>query len=296
MIQNKTLGDRLFNSVVAVLLLLLGLCCLLPLMHIVALSFSSKAAALSGHVGFFPVEFTLTPYKYLVNDVRYIASFWVSVRRVILGGTINLIFTILTAYPLSMEREEFPARDIYMWVVIFTMLFGGSIVPWYFVIRSTGLMDTIWALVLPGAVPVYNTILLMNFFRNQPKAIKESALIDGVSPLQMMARICVPLALPAIATVTLFSLVNHWNTFFDGMLLINSPLRMPLQTYIQALSGANASVSSAGSLTPEELEALTSLRTFNAAKVVVASIPILLIYPFMQRYFVAGITLGSVKE
>lgn len=296
MIRYKSASSRLFDGAVALLLFFFGSLCLLPMLHVLALSLSSKNAALAGRVSFLPVDLTLTPYRMLLSDARFMKAFWVSTQRVLLGGGINLLLTVLMAYPLSLEKEEFPSRNRYMWFIIFTMLFGGSIVPWYFVIRTTGLIDTMWALVLPGAVPVYNTILLMNFFRNQPRAIKESARVDGVNAIQMLLRICVPLAMPAIATVTLFSVVNHWNGFFDGLLLINTPENIPLQTYIYTLSNSNIDISSSTSLTPEEIEALTSLRTFNAAKVVVATIPILVVYPFMQRYFVAGITLGSVKE
>ncbi len=288
--------NRAFNVLVTFLLAFCGLVCLLPMLHVLALSLSSKNAALAGRVSFWPVDLTVTPYKMMMTDDRFSAAFLISVERVLLGGGLNLVMTVLMAFPLSMEKEDFPARNVYMWAVIFTMLFGGSLVPWYFVIRTTGLIDSIWALVLPGAVPVYNTILLMNFFRNEPKAIKESALIDGVSPLKMMLLICVPLALPAIATVTLFSVVHHWNTFFDGLLLINTPSKVPLQTYIFTLSNSNIDLNSSTSLTPEEIEALTSLKTFNAAKVVVATIPVLAVYPFMQRFVVTGITLGSVKE
>ena len=174
------------------------------------------------------------------------------------------------------------------------MLFGASIVPWYFVIKYTGLIDSIWSLVIPGGLSVYNMILLLNFFRREPRDIKEAATIDGVNAFQMLMRIYIPLAMPAIATVTVFSVVNHWNNFFDGLLLISSPEKIPLQTYIQTLTNTNITISSS-SMTQEELEALTSLKTFNAAKVVVAAIPIAIFYPFMQRFFVAGLTLGSVK-
>lgn len=197
------------------------------------------------------------------------------------------------AYPLSLEKSEFPARNRYMWFTVFCMLFGARLVPWYFVIKETGMLDSIWALVIPGAVPVYNVILLMNFFRNQPKAIKESARIDGVNEFQMMMKICVPLAKPAIATVTLFSVVGHWNNFFDGMLLINSPDKVPLQTYIQSLA---INMSDTSKLSTDQLINLMSQRTFNSSKIIIATVPILLIYPFMQKYFVTGITLGSVKE
>ena len=284
----KTWSNFLFDSVVVLLLLIFGLSCLIPILHVVALSLSSKTAALAGRVYLWPVEFTITPYKVLVTDAKFMQALWVSVKRVVLGGGLNLILTVITAFALSQEEKDFPGRKVYMWFLVFAMLFGASLVPWYFVIKATGLMDSIWALVVPGALPVYNTILLMNFFRNLPKEIKESAILDGISPVQMMLRICVPLALPAIATVTVFSIVGHWNNFFDGLLLTNTPSKMPLQTYIQTLTSS--------SLTPEELEVLTSLKTFNAAKIVAASLPIVVFYPFMQRFFVSGLTLGSVKE
>lgn len=293
MLRYKTLENRIFGVVVTGLLILLGLLCLLPLLHVLALSFSSKNAAVSGKVSFWPVEFTLASYEYLLKDSRFFQSFFVSVKRVLLGGGLNMILTILMAYPLSLEKEEFPKRDLYMWFTIFCMLFGASLVPWYFIIKSTGLLNSIWALVIPTAVPVYNVILLMNFFRNQPKAIKESAKIDGANQLQMMLQICVPLAKPAIATVTLFSIVGHWNNFFDGMLLINTPSKVPLQTYIQSLV---ISMSDTTKLSTEQLINMMSQRTFNSAKIVIATIPILVIYPFMQKYFATGITLGSVKE
>lgn len=293
MLRYKTLENRIFDFVVTVLLILLGLLCLLPLLHVLALSFSSKNAAVAGRVGFWPVEFTLASYEYLLKDSRFFQAFFVSVKRVILGGGLNLICTVLMAYPLSLEKDEFPSRDRYMWFTIFCMLFGASLVPWYFVIKGTGLLNSIWALVIPSAVPVYNVILLMNFFRNQPKAIKESAKIDGINQIQMMSLICVPLSKPAIATVTLFSIVGHWNNFFDGMLLINTPSKVPLQTYIQSLV---INMSDTSKLSTEQLINMMSQRTFNSAKIVIATVPILIIYPFMQKYFVTGITLGSVKE
>lgn len=291
----KSWKSRVFDAVVVLLLILFGLSCLIPLMHVIALSLSSKTAALAGKVYLWPVELTISPYKVLITDAKFMQAMWISVQRVILGGGLNLVLTVITAFVLAQDDRDFPARKFYMWVMIFAMMFGASLVPWYFVIKATGLMDSIWALVIPGALPVYNTILLMNFFRNLPKEIKESALLDGISPIQMMTKIYVPLALPAIATVTVFSVVGHWNNFFDGLLLMNTPSNMPLQSYIQTLTNSNIDVSSS-SLTAEELEVLTSLKTFNAAKVVVASLPIVIFYPFMQRFFVSGLTLGSVKE
>ena len=290
----KSAENTIFETVVMILLVLSGLICLLPLLHVIALSLSSKGAALAGRVYLLPVELTTTAYTTLLKDNRFMQATLVSLERVLLGGAINFVLTIMTAYPLSLESRQFPARRIYIWIFVFAMLFGASLVPWYFVINATGIKNSIWALVLPGGLPVYNMILLLNFFRSEPRDIKEAATIDGVNPFQMMIRIYVPLAMPAIATVTVFSIVNHWNNFFDGLLLISSPEKIPLQTYIQTLTNTNITVTSS-SITQEELEALTSLKTFNAAKIVVAAIPIALFYPFMQRFFVSGITLGSVK-
>ena len=295
MVEYQSWENRIFDAVVLFILLLLTVICLLPLLNVVALSFSDKQAALAGEVGLWPVNFTWSSYEYLVADSRFFASFWVSTKRVLLGGSLNLILTLLMAFPLSLEKKEFPSRNRYMWLVVFTMLFNAGLVPWYFVIKYTGIMNSIWALVLPGAVPVFNVILLMNFFRGIPKALKEQASIDGVGALGLLFKIYVPLSLPAIATVTLFSVVNHWNNFFDGMLLINSPEKVPLQTYIQSLV-VRISDLSQNNLTAEQLTEKMSQRTFNAAKIVVSAVPILAIYPFMQKYFVKGITLGSVKE
>ena len=284
----NSLENRIVDTLVLILCVCIFVICILPLINVLALSFSGKEAAIAGKVSLWPVDFTLDSYKYLLQENRFFLSFWMSVKRVFLGVIINMILTVLMAYPLSLETRQFPSRDRYMWLLIFTMLFNGGVVPWYFVIRSLGMLDSIWALVLPGAVPVFNVILVINFFRNIPKAIKESAQLDGIGPLGMLIQIYIPLAKPAIATVSLFSIVNHWNSFFDGMLLMNTPEKMPLQTYIQSLVIRISDITQSG-LSAEQLADRMSQRTFNASKIVVSTIPILLIYPFLQKYFVTGI-------
>jgi ABC-type glycerol-3-phosphate transport system permease component len=274
------------------LMLFITLLCLLPLVYIVSLSLSGKSAAAAGKVTLFPVDFTFYSYKYMLSDHRFFEAFGVSVKRVLLGGAINFVLTILMAFPLAKERSEFKSRNLYIWVIVFTMMFNGGLIPWYMVIKNLHLIDTIWALTLPTAVPIFNVILLMNFFRNLPKEISEAATVDGAGPWRMLLTISVPLAMPAIATVTLFSVVNHWNAFFDGMILMNKQSNIPLQTYIQQLV-VQPIISST---TRAEDLINFSQRTFNAAKIVVTMLPILVIYPFLQKYFVSGITLGSVKE
>jgi putative aldouronate transport system permease protein len=270
--------------------------CLIPIFHTIAISLSGKLAADSGQVFLTPVDFTLSSYEKVLEDKSFFVSFGVSIKRVILGGLINFILTVLMAYPLSKTSKVFPGRNIYMWFVIFTMLFNGGMIPWYMTISSLGLIDTIWALVLPTAVPVFNVILLMNFFRGIPKELEEAAYMDGAGPWQILMRIYIPISTPALATVTLFSVVGHWNSFFDGMVLMNDKDNWPLQTYIQQLV---VSLNSLMNTTdPEELKRLMAVsnKTLNAAKVILSMIPILLIYPFLQRYFVKGIVLGSIKE
>ena len=188
----KSWKSRTFQAIVIGILLVMGTMCLLPILHVVALSLSSKNAVLAGKVSLWPVELTFTPYKVLLTDVKYLQSFWVSVKRVLLGGGLNLVLTTMTAFALSQEEKVFPGRRVYMWIMIFAMLFGAGIVPLYFVVNATGLMDSIWALVIPGALPVYNAILLMNFFRNLPREVRESALLDGANPIRapLRARHC----------------------------------------------------------------------------------------------------------
>ena len=293
--QYRSVENIVIDTVVIILTAFIFIICILPLLNVLALSFSGKDAAIAGKVSLIPVDFTLDSYNYLLQEKRFFLSFWMSVKRAVLGTAINMVLTVLTAYPLSLETRQFPSRNRYMWLLVFTMLFNGGVVPWYFVIRRLGLIDTIWALVLPGAVPVFNVILIINFFRNIPAAIKESAQLDGIGPLGMLLKMLIPLSKPALATVSLFCIVNHWNNFFDGMILIDTPEKLPLQTYIQSLVIRISDMSQSG-LSAEQLADRMSQRTFNAAKIVISTVPILLIYPFLQRYFVTGITLGSVKE
>lgn len=294
MVTKKTPLSRFADICIYLVLIISALLCLLPLLNTIALSFSDKAAAMSGQVLFWPVNPTIASYRKILEDNQFFISFGNSVWRVLLGGSINLAITVLMAYPLSKSKRYFPQKSIFMWFVIFCMLFNGGLVPTYMLIHNLHLMDTIWALVLPGAVPVFNVIVLMNFFKGLPEELDEAARIDGANQWVIMLKIFVPLAAPSIATVTLFSIVGHWNAFFDGMIYMNSSAKIPLQTYIQQLV---VGVQNTSQMTPEEIARLNELsgRTFNAAKVFVTMVPVLVIYPFLQKYFVSGLVMGSVK-
>ena len=181
-----------------------------------------------------------------------------------------------------------------MWFLIFAMLFSGGLIPWYQTMKSIGMINNIWGLVLGNSVPIFDVILVMNFFRNIPKEIEEAALLDGAGPWDTLLKIYIPISTPVIATITLFSMVYHWNEFFNGLILMTRQVNYPLQTYIQQMVVViNTSV-----MTQDQLRALNELsnQTLNAAKIFIAMIPILCIYPFLQRFFITGITLGSVKE
>lgn len=290
---HRNTTDRIVDYLITALLILVGVTALLPLANTLAISLSDKAAVSGGMVGLWPVGFNLDAYGFILRDDKFWQAFGVSVLRVLLGGALNFVLAVLTAFPLSRSTRAFPARDLFMWLFVFGMILNVGIVPWYLTVSGYGLLDSIWALVLPGAVPIWSVIILMNFFRSIPKELDEAARIDGATPWQLLWSIYLPTSLPALATITLFSIVGHWNSFFDGLILMNNPDNYPLQTYIQqlviadrpALLGAQAA-----------LMAQISNNTLNAAKLFVAMIPILLIYPLLQRYFVRGIMLGAVKE
>lgn len=274
-------------------MILLTLSCLLPLINMVAISFSGSNAVSANKVGLLPVDFNTSAYKKLLGDAQFWKSFLISVERVVLGTFINMVFTISMAYPLSKSRNRFRAREIYMKIVIFAMLFSGGIIPLFMVVSKLHLTNTIWSLVLPGAVPVFNVILLINFFKGVPDSLDEAARIDGAGPLTVLLKIYLPVSLPALATVALFAIVNHWNDYFSGLIYMSKAEMYPLQTYIQQLTVDLTQITDANQL--KQLASMNN-RTFNAAKIVVSTIPLLIIYLFLQKYFVTGMVIGAVKE
>lgn len=288
-----SIGRRAFMISNYIFLSFMALICLLPLVNVLAVSFSSSNAAAAGYVKLWPVEFTTSSYEYALYKPQFLRAFGVSVRRVGLGYLINMAVVILTAYPLSKEKGGFRARSVYAWAFIITMMFSGGLVPTYMTIRSLGLLDSIWALVLPGAVPVFNVVLMMNFFRSIPKEIEEAAFIDGASHFTTLVKIYLPLSLPSLATISLFVLVNHWNSWFDGIIYMNHTYNYPLQSYLRTIiiSPDLQSMTSSEELVMSEI----SERTYKAAQIFLAAVPILCVYPFLQRYFMSGLTMGSVK-
>lgn len=286
-------GKLISRIIIWAVVILLTLSCLLPLINMVAISFSGSNAVSANKVGLLPVDFNTSAYKKLLGDAQFWKSFLISVERVVLGTFINMVFTISMAYPLSKSRNRFRAREIYMKIVIFAMLFSGGIIPLFMVVSKLHLTNTIWSLVLPGAVPVFNVILLINFFKGVPDSLDEAARIDGAGPLTVLLKIYLPVSLPALATVALFAIVNHWNDYFSGLIYMSKAEMYPLQTYIQQLTVDLTQITDANKL--KQLASMNN-RTFNAAKIVVSTIPLLIIYLFLQKYFVTGMVIGAVKE
>ncbi|MBQ3973501.1 MAG: carbohydrate ABC transporter permease [Lachnospiraceae bacterium] len=297
MIDNKGTSARIRNTVIHLIVILLGLICLLPLINIVAISFSGSAAVTANKVGLLPVDFTTLAYSRIISDSQFWRSFGISVIRVALTLALNLVLVVPMSYAMTRKTSEFRFRNVYMNLLIFAMLFNGGMIPTYIVVKNLGLLNSIWALILPGAVPVFSVILMMNFFKGIPRALEEAAIVDGANPLQVLLHVMIPCAKPSIATISLFSVVGSWNDFFSGLIYMQKVKDYPIMTYIQSLSiDLQELVNNAASSSALENISELSNRNLNAAKIVVAVIPLLLIYPFLQKYLISGMTMGAVKE
>lgn len=286
-------GRILFQIINYTVMCILALICLLPLLNILAMSFSSATAVSSGKVTLIPVDFNVHAYEYVMGKKEFWKALLRTIERVLIGVPLTMLITIMTAYPLSKEQTQLRARSIYAWIFFFTMLFSGGLIPGYLLIHNLHLMDSIWALILPLAVQVYNIVLMLNFFRGIPKELEEAALIDGANHFTTCFRIYVPCAKPSIATLTLFSFITHWNSYFDGLIFSNFPDSYPLASYLYTVVVKR----DMSLLSIEEYKMLSMIddRTIRCAQIFISLIPIMLIYPFAQKYFVKGMTLGSVK-
>lgn len=290
-VQTRSAAGFIGRTLLHILLLGTGVLCLLPILHLLAVSLSGQGPANANMVGLWPVDPTLLSYKEVFQDQKMLSAFLMSLLRVILGVSVNMLLTTLAAYPLSFRREQFPGRNTYSGILLFTMLFSGGMIPSYILINSLGLMNSIWALILPG-VPVFNVIIMMNFFGQIPEDIKEAALIDGAGHHIILAKIFVPLSVSVFATLTLFCFVGHWNAWFDALIYIEDSARYPLQTYIQTLLARSTE-------TPDLEEAkrlaFLSRRALLFARIFVSIIPIIVFYPYLQKYYQSGLILGAVK-
>lgn len=289
------MGRKVFLAVDVIVILLLCLICMVPLLNLLAYSFSASQPIIENKVFLWPKEFTLKAYQYVLESKEFWSSVSVSVKRVLLGVPLNTLLTILVAYPLSKDERQFKARKYYVAYMLTVMLFNGGLMPTYYIVSKTKLIDTVWALIIPGAVPIFNCIVLMNFFRGIPSELEESAKLDGASQWQILWRIFIPISKPSLAMIILFSLINHWNSWFDGLIYSNHTTNYPLQSYLQTLVTSTTEILAQG-----DVKAIAKLVDINdtnmkAAQIFISVIPLMLIYPFLQKYFTTGLTMGSVK-
>ena len=293
----RTRGEKIFDWFNIVLLILITIICLLPIWNVLCISFSGSAQVAANMVKLWPVNVTLSSYQYLMKQPQYFQAFLITIERTIGGTAISMIISILTAYPLSKQPREFPQRTGLIWFFFITMLFSGGLIPLYATVYALHMIDTMWVLIIPSALSVWSVVLLLNFIRTLPKEVNESAYIDGAGEWAILLRIIIPLTKPVLATLTLFTAVYHWNSWFDGLVFLNTPSKIPLQTYLQSIV-VQIDTTKLKNMSETDLRIYSQVSnlTFQSAQIFVAMVPILCFYPFLQKYFVKGIVMGSVKE
>lgn len=285
-------GSRIFDSLNITLLLAFALITVIPFIYVIAGSFATQKELLLRGFILFPTDLSLDAYKYIFSTQTLTRSLLVTIYITVAGTLINIFFTCLMAYPLA--RKDMDFRKPILMLVVFTMLFSGGMIPTFLVVKQLGMIDTYWSLLIPGAISAFNLIIIRNFFQQLPDSLEESAKIDGCNDLGIFLRIVLPLSMPAIATFSLFYAVGHWNTFFSAVLYINDNTKWPIQVLLRQIvilaSGGigDSAAMEADYVTPPD-------QAVKMAVIVVSTLPILLVYPFMQKHFAKGVLLGSVK-
>ncbi|WP_409346374.1 carbohydrate ABC transporter permease [Paenibacillus sp. MBLB4367] len=288
-------GEKIFYAANYLFFILIGFTMLFPFLNLIAKSMSSEEAVISGKVTLLPVDIQFGTYQYVLKDAMFLNAFKISIIITVLGSLLALIMTAIAAYPLSKPRLR--GRTFFILMYIFTMLFSGGLIPTYLLMQNLHLVNKLPVLFLPGMISVFNLLIIKSYFETLPDSLEESAKLDGASNLQILFRITLPLSLPVFATITLFYAVGFWNDYFLSMIYINSADLKPLQLYLKELivHANNAfnmvdgkiNVDSAMNATPQAIQ---------SAAILLATIPILIVYPFLQKYFVKGVLVGSVKE
>ncbi|MHB8644199.1 MAG: carbohydrate ABC transporter permease [Thermomicrobiales bacterium] len=285
--------SRLADSIIHATLILFGLLCLLPLLHVLNVSLSSPRQLQAQSLLLWPHGFTLDSYRFIFQGKALPRAFGVTLFITVVGTALNLLLTTTAAYVLS--RRELPGAGAIMVFIVIAMVFNAGIVPGYITVRNLHLIDSLWSMILPGMVNAFYLILMRNFFWNVPESLVEAARLDGASELTIFARIMLPLSLPALATLGLFYAVVHWNEFFRGIFYINDPAKWPLQVLLRGIV-VQADLNELGGSTSARLGTGTVNQiTIQAASIIAAMAPIALVYPFIQKYFVKGIQLGAEK-
>ncbi|MFD3260470.1 carbohydrate ABC transporter permease [Paenibacillus lentus] len=289
--QYKSAGEKVFDVFNYAFLAIFGLMAVLPFIFVISGSFATDAEITKRAVFLIPTTFSLDAYKFIFSTDTIMRSIGVSIYVTVIGTIVNLFFTVTMAYPMA--RRNLMGRNMILNLVIFTMLFGGGMIPTYLVIRELHLLDTLNSLILPGAISAFNLIIVKNFFQELPPGLEEAAKIDGCNELSLLWRIVLPLSKPVLATFTLFYAVGHWNNFFSALLYINDPSKWPLQVMLRQIVMLSQSAGDLSSMDPTFVQ--PPEQSIKMAVIVVGTIPILCVYPFLQKHFAKGVLLGSIK-
>lgn len=292
MVQDKSFGNKIFDIANAAVLGLLALVTVVPFIYVIAGSFATQAELLERGFLLFPTKFSLSAYDFIFSTSTLVRSLFVTIFITVVGTLINLVFTCLMAYPMA--RKDLDFRKPIQFMVIFTMLFSGGMIPTFLVVKHLHLIDTYWSLLLPGAISAFNLIIIRSFFQQLPEGLEESAKIDGASDPGILFRIVLPLSMPVLATFSLFYAVGHWNTFFNAVLYINDSTKWPIQVLLRQIVILSQG-GSLGDTTAFEQDFVPPEQAVKMAVIVVSTIPILTVYPFLQKHFAKGVLLGSVK-
>lgn len=290
--QYKSVPGTIFDVTNYVVLGVIGIVAVLPFLYVIAGSFASDAELTQRSVFLIPETFTLAAYRFIFSTDTILKSIGVSLYVMVLGTFVNLFFTVTMAYALS--KRGLMGRNTVLNLIIFSMLFGGGLIPTFLVVRQLHMLDTYWALMIPGAISAFNLIIVKNFFQEIPPELEEAAKIDGCTELGLLWRIVLPLSMPVLATFTLFYAVGHWNNFFSALLYINDPSKWPLQVMLrQIVLLSQAAAGDINAMDPNFVK--PPEQSIKMAVIVVGTIPILLVYPFLQKHFAKGVLIGSVK-
>ncbi|WP_420831259.1 carbohydrate ABC transporter permease [Paenibacillus lignilyticus] len=290
-LRHKKAGDYVLDIAIYIILTFMGLITLLPFANVLSKSVSEEWAIVAGKVGVFPRGFQLDTMRFVVTSDQFIHSFLISAFVTVVGTLASILFTAMTAYPLS--KRELPGMGVLIVLFIFTMMFSGGIIPNYLLLRELGMLNHLSSLILPALISVFNLLVVKSYFESLPPSLEESAKLDGAKNIGILFRILLPLSGPVLATVGLFYAVYYWNDYFNPMLYINSTSLKPLQLYLQDIV-MNADTSTALSMSADDMMNVPA-EGIRAATVIASTIPILLVYPFLQRYFIKGVLIGSVK-
>ncbi len=280
----------IFDMINSIILFIVAIVTILPFVHIFASSFATVKELLMRKVLIFPTQFSLEAYEYIFSTPTITRSLLSTIYLTVTGTIVNLFFTVLTAYPLA--HRNLPGRAPIMKMITFTLMFGGGMIPTFLLVKGLGLINSYWALILPGAINTFNLIVVKNFFQQIPVELEESAKIDGCNDLFILLRIVLPLSRPVLATFALFYSVGHWNSFFDAILYLSDSKKWPIQVLLRQI----VILSEVGVGDPEYSEIrYIPPQTVSKAVIVVATVPILMVYPFLQKHFAKGMMLGSIK-